>query len=124
MQYQVSLVISPLTTQDNPVVGIQLLDVGTLDSLDVRFPDGCCSLVHFAAKLKTFQLIPWNQDGYISSNDHVVHSQLDYPITQPPMELYVQGWSDDDTYTHTLLVLINWTPKEVQTIGQLLLKGA
>lgn len=124
MQFQINLVIPALTSSDAPIEASQLLDVGTLDSIDVRFPDGCVSLVHFAAKLKQFQLVPWNQDGSIASNDHVVHSDLDYPITQPPMELYLYAWSEDDTYTHTLLVLINWTPKEVQTIGQLLLEGA
>jgi hypothetical protein len=124
MQYQVNLSVPPLTSQATPIVAIQLLDVGTLDSIDVRFPSGCCSLVHFAASMKAGQLVPWNQDGSIASNNHVVHSSLDVPITQPPMELYVSGWSEDDTYTHTLLVLINWIPKEFLTIGQLLLQGA
>jgi hypothetical protein len=124
MQYQISLQVPPLTSAANPVVGVQLLDVGTLDSIDVRFPAGCCSLVHFAAKMREVQLVPWNQDGFISSNDHVVHSSLDTILDQPPMEVYCLGWSDDDTYPHTLLVLINWTPKGAPTIAQLLLEGA
>lgn len=123
MQFQNTLVIPPLTSEDNPVIASQLLDVGTLDSLDIRFPDGCVSLVHFAAKMKSGQLVPWNQDGSIASNDHVAHVPLNLKIDQPPMELYFYGWSDDDTYTHTLLVLTNWLPKGIQTIGQLLLAG-
>lgn len=123
MQYQTTLNIPPLTSATSPVIAVQLLDVGTLDSIDVRFPDGCVSLVHFAARHKEYQLIPWNQDGSIASNDHVVHSQLDYPIDQPPMEVYLQGWSEDDTYPHTLLVLINWSPKEIKTVKQLLMEG-
>jgi hypothetical protein len=123
MQYQLSLVVPPATSQDNPVIETLLLDVGTLDSLDIRFPQGCCSLVHFAARMKEVQLVPWNQDAFIQSNNQVVHSELDVKITQPPMEIYCIAWSEDDTYPHTLQVLINWNPKQAQTVGQLLLEG-
>lgn len=123
MQYQNNLVIPPLTTKANPVTATLLLDVGTLDYIDLRFPDGCVGLVHFIAKTKGYQLIPWNQDGDLASNDIAIHSQLDMEIDQPPMDIKLIAWSEDDTYTHTLLCLTTWTPKGVVSVKNLLMKG-
>lgn len=91
---------------------------GSLTSAEVKYPpgivrrvivivpDGCADLVRLHIRKNIHKLWPLNEDGYFRGNDARYEIEEELELTDPPHELVLEGWNEDDTYEHTLLVYL------------------
>jgi hypothetical protein len=121
MYYLFEVDIPPLTTIDNPVSQRVSINQGTVSFIEVHFPSGCAGLVRAAIDYNSIQLLPWNKDASLYGDNRLYKVDLNLPLAEPPYEFVVRGWSDDDTYPHTISIGIMLIETSEKSILQLLL---
>lgn len=90
------------------------LEKGTITRCEIVFPTGCCGLVYIHIDDGLHQVWPKNPDYQLSGNGGIIASTDEYPIKEPPLELYFYGWNTDEIYHHTITVRIQIVPaKEI-----------
>jgi hypothetical protein len=118
MERFVGISVPPLTLITNPVIMEIGLQRGKLFRVLVTFPAGCAGLVYASLFVHGEQIAPWNPTGSLRGNDLTIEAVRDYPVDQPPFEMVVKAWSEDDTYTHTVLVDIMETEEIVRSVAE------
>lgn len=121
MYYFFALIVPPNTSVDNPVFMRLPLDRGTISFLELHFAPGCVGLVRSAVAYKSIQIVPWNADTWLFGDDRLFKLDLNLELNEPPYELTVKGWSEDDTYPHTLTVGVMLVEANAVNMLQLLL---
>jgi len=100
MFFQTEIVIPPNTAQDDPLVTRLQVQPGVTRQVWVMFPHGCFGLVHLQVWYWGWQLWPWTPGSSFAWDDYVFVFEDRYPLTEPPYELVLKAWNDDDTYEH------------------------
>ena len=121
MLYIINLAVPPLTPISDPLKQTLIIDKGTVDLILVRFPKGCCNLVHLQIADRDGQVVPWNSDQDLSGDNWVITIPHGKRIDQPPYNLYFTAWSEDDTFTHTLYVRVAVTLGSKTSLAELLM---
>ncbi len=121
MERFVAITVQPNTTEDNAIETIIPLQKGNIEHINVIFPAGCAALVYVQIFCHAEQISPWNKTGVLKGNDVVIQAVKNYPVSEPPYEVIVKVWSDDDTYSHTPLVDIMEVDEVPQSVSELLL---
>ena len=106
MFYSFPLTVPANTLESAPTTLACKLTSGTIERVDVQFPPGCAGLVHVALTHALHQLWPSNPDGSFAADGYVISFNEDLPFKTAPYVLTLTGWSDDDTYGHTVTVRI------------------
>ena len=78
------------------------LSPGRLVAGSVQFPRGCVGLVHTRALRSRHQLFPTNIDGDVAGEGAIIPWEEDLVLEDDPYLLLLQGWSDDDSFPHTV----------------------
>ncbi len=104
MYYFIPCTISKGTEEDNPLEFILPMASGVIESIDVEFPAGCCGLAGVKIINEDWQLIPWNNDQWLTGDNRSFILPIHYPVTQPPYRLVIQGYNLDDVYNHTIRI--------------------
>ena len=107
MLYEHRLTAPANTASGDPVKLPVTLVPGTIVGLAVQFPAGCMGLVHAQIWRGAHILWPSNPDSGLAANAWVVEWQEDYRMDAAPYQLVLVGWSDDDTFDHTLTFRLN-----------------
>ncbi len=102
MFYQFGLTIPANTLKASPAVLEVAVSPGNLVSVSIQFPRGCVGLVHTVATRAGHQLWPTNSDGDLSGEDAIIPWQEDLVLEDDPYVFQLRGWSDDDSFPHTL----------------------
>jgi len=89
-------------TQANPKNTIIQLKPGTVHQIDAIFPGGCAALMHFQVYNQLFQIFPSNPDASFASDNEKISWGDAFELDQPPYQLKVVTWNDDDLYPHSL----------------------
>ena len=110
MYYEYRLTIASLAARGSPATLQVALSPGRLVAVAVQFPRGCVGLVHTRAIRSDHQLYPSNIDGDVSAEGASVTWAEDLVLDDDPYLLRLEGWSDDDTYAHTLSWRFNVLP--------------
>ncbi len=113
MIYERSITIPPNTPAEDPTRVDFAVDRGVIHYLEVEFPAGCAALAHLVIYYNSRQVFPSEADQDFASDNHVVQLNEYLPIDLEPLELSLRGWSDDDTYGHTLRVRVGLLRQEV-----------
>jgi hypothetical protein len=79
---------------------------GTTYKLDILFPPGPCALLHLQVCDSLHQVWPTNTGADFVSDDETITFPDEFPLDQPPYELYAYTWNEDDTYDHKLWIRI------------------
>jgi hypothetical protein len=119
MFYEKSITLPPNTDRSSPVSEVIPIHPGKVQQVSVFFPEGCSGLAHLTISLWGHQLWPSNPDGFFTGDNTLIVFPEDLQIIDPPYELILTGWNEDDTYPHTPIVRIQITPKG-NTTNQLL----
>jgi hypothetical protein len=110
MIYETRLTIPKNTPRTAMVTADILVNPGTVQLVEVEFPNGCCGLAHVVIYYLERQVWPSNPD----SDFHGDGVTLSYPenvqLVDPPFIFTARGWSDDDTYPHTPTVRLAVIP--------------
>ena len=88
---------------------------GLTDYVWVGFPPGCKGLVHVAICHLHWQVWPWTPGEYFAWDGYVFLFRDRYPITQPPFELMLKAWNEDDTYSHKVTFGVTIEPMAPMT---------
>jgi hypothetical protein len=56
---------------------------------------------------RSAKLYPYNQDGFFLGNGLPIEFFPDTPILEPPFEIAIHHYNDDDTYKHRIGVTID-----------------
>ena len=89
--------LSPLRTEIK-------LGAGRIAKVDFHFPAGCGGLVGIRVLQGASQLWPLTSGEWIVSDDHTVTFSSDYLLDVRPYTLTIVGYSEDDTYPHTIYI--------------------
>ena len=86
---------------------------GVISNIWVTFPPGCAGLVKLRIYSEGHPFVPVNQDNYIRGDGYTFQFPIMFEILEEPMLLTVEGWNEDETYSHTIDVLFLILPKNV-----------
>jgi len=120
MLFDFDLTVPANTSQNSPVQSSVHLTAGLLSQVRVIFPPGPADLVHIMVRVGQFQIVPANPEGDLNGDDVLVVSELEYDLTDGPYDLTLLGWSEDDTFDHTVTVQIDMQPASSDDWGSFL----
>lgn len=112
MFYELSLPIPKLTPATDPVSDTIPIHPGVIKQVEVILPAGCVALVHLQIFYWEHQLFPSNPDSSFSGDDARISFAEELEIKEPPFELSVRGWNEDDTFDHTPIIRVSLIPFE------------
>ena len=102
MLFAADLAVPALPTQAAPVEVDLVLPPGAITKVECEFPAGCVGLVFTHCRRGASVIFPTGGAQPLHSDDRVVAWAEDYPLTDAPFTLRLVGWSDDDTFPHTV----------------------
>jgi len=95
---------------------------GILHTIVVTIPPGSANLVHMQLKADSYFILPRNEDKSIVGE----HVNVDYRewlvLKAAENDLQLVAWNDDNTYPHTVRLLIGILPKSVMEVEEQYLK--
>ena len=77
----------------------------------VIFPPGCAGLVKVRVEHQGHPIIPINKSDYIKADDYVFELPMYYEVPEEPYRITFEGWNEDDTYDHTITLMLLVLPK-------------
>ena len=94
------------TGVDEPVRYSILVDKGIIDSIYVFFPWGCAALCYVRVLRRNTPLAPHTREKFYHGNDIFIQCQVNYEIKNEPYEVIVEGYNEDDTYSHSPVIYV------------------
>jgi len=106
MNFRKAVKITDDYTKLSPLREDIKLGSGRISKVDFHFPAGCAGLVGVRVLQGASQLWPLTSGEWIVSDDHTVTFSSDYLLDVRPYNLTIVGYSEDDTYPHTIYISI------------------
>lgn len=98
-------ITAPINTpQSSPVTVVIPAVISTVQTVHIRFPDGCAGLVGVRLTDRGSQFAPLY--GWIEGNATEINLTVNRKLQGPPREIIVQVYNEDDTFPHTVEVRI------------------
>ncbi len=107
MAYTIDLLIPRNTPKTAPVTGDIDFAPMLADNVSITFPAGCVGLVGIRFKYQSRVLWPYNTDAWYKGNDQAVEFTPNLKLEEEPLTLTIEGYNLDDTYQHTVIVLLD-----------------
>jgi len=112
MLYSKQITVSANTTEANSSKTRFKVNRGIVYRCWLSFPPGCVGLVKLRILHEGHPFIPIEANAYIRGDDYVFELPMFYEITEEPQLITVEVWNEDDTYEHTVDVMLLILPKE------------
>jgi len=112
MIYAFSDTVPANTPKANKRRTVMKLGRGIIHDLEVEFPPGCAALAHCTINEGGHQIWPTNEEESFHSDGWVIKFREHYELKNPPYELGLWTWNEDDTYEHTITVRIGLLEKK------------
>ena len=126
MLFEASITIPKNTLKAAPAEVIFPIGMGVINKMMVRPRHGHASLAHCVILLHEHQIFPSIEDMEFHGDTHPIDWEDQLTIDQPPYELKILGWNEDDTYKHTFDIYVAMLEQAVAekqgTIGGMLAK--
>ncbi|KKL24256.1 hypothetical protein LCGC14_2417140 [marine sediment metagenome] len=107
MSYSKQLEI-PASTLKTAPASIDIEIPPTLvDRVEITFPSGCVGLVGVRFQFQGRVIWPYNPDGWFRGNGQTVIFSPNIELVDQPNTLTIEAYNDDDTYKHTVYVIID-----------------
>ena len=113
MRYRAALTIPANTPESEPAVTTAKLVPGIVTEVELLFPAGHTGLTHVVIYYHERQIFPTSPEQSFCGDDHLITFDEQFAVIEPPYELVVYGWNDDEYYDHTVYVDI--TVRELYT---------
>jgi len=75
------------------------------------FPPGCVGLVKVRILHQGHPIIPVNKTDYVKADNYVFELPMFYEVPEEPYQITFEGWNEDDTYDHTITLMLLVLPK-------------
>ena len=112
MLFQADITILKNTTQASPKVETLKIAHGIITKIMVRPRPGHAALAHLVILHHEHQIAPSTEGMSLSGDTFPIDWEEYYESYQPPYELKLKGWNDDDTYPHTFTVYVVVLPRK------------
>lgn len=112
MLFQASITIPKNTTAASPKTVILKIALGIITKIMVRPRPGHAGLAHLVIKHHEHQIAPSTENMSFAGDAFPIDWEEYYESYQPPYELKLQGWNDDDTFPHTFDVFVAILPRK------------
>ena len=112
MLFQASITIPKSTTSTDPETAILKIAHGIITEFMVRPRAGHAGLAHLVILHHEHQIAPSTEEMDIHGDAFPIDWEEYYESYQPPYELKLKGWNEDDTYPHTFDVFVAILPRK------------
>jgi len=113
MIYQKSITTPKDTPVLTPVSEVMEVNKGLIYQVDIIIPAGCVGLAGVRLLDGLYQVYPTTPNTWFVGDNIHMSFQDTYLKTDVPHQLTVQTYNLDDTYEHTLTVIISMVIKEI-----------
>ncbi len=118
MLFETSITIPITATQANPTTVTLGIAHGIITKIMVRPRPGHAALAHCVILYHEHQIAPSTENMDFAGDTFPIDWEEYLEVTQPPYELKIKGWNDDDTYEHTFDIFVAVLPRAA-TLGQM-----
>jgi len=112
MLFTIDVNVPKNTTETSPVSEVVKIAHGIITWLSVLFPPGCARLAHCVILHHEHQIAPSTEGMNLSGDTFPIEWNEYYESYQPPYELKIKAWNEDDTYPHKITVRIAVLPRK------------
>lgn len=112
MLFQASITIPKNTAQSNPTEETLRIAHGIITKFMVRPRFGHASLAHLVILHHEHQIAPSTENMDLHGDEAPIDWEEYYESYQPPYELKLKGWNEDDTFPHTFDVYVAILPRK------------
>jgi len=119
MAYVFELAVSAETIEASPAKQAVAISPCIITQVTIVQPEGCVGLVGTWFMYQSHQLYPFNAGAKFKANGAPIIFRPNTEIAEPPYELTMLCFNEDDTYPHTVYALIEVTLLETRKGGVL-----
>ena len=112
MLFQQSITIPKNTTSSSPATVKLKIAHGIITKIMVRPRPGHAALAHLIILHHNHQIAPSSPNMDLHGDAPPIDWEEYYESYQPPYELELRGWNEDDTYPHTFDVYVAILPRK------------
>lgn len=112
MLFEASITISASTAKAAPTVVMLGIAHGIITKIMVRPRPGHAGLAHCIILHHEHQIAPSTPDMDFAGDTFPIDWEEYYEVYQPPYDLKIKGWNDDDTYEHTFDIFVAVLPRK------------
>ena len=113
MIYTASIETSANTTEANATKTELKITDGVIHEVSVYFPPGCAGLVYCQIFEGGHQFVPSTEGQFLRGDGILIDSKEFYEIDTAPRWITIKTWNLDESYDHTIEVMIKQLPKYV-----------
>lgn len=118
MLFEASITIPKSTAYTDPTEVMLGISQGVITKIMVRPRPGHAALAHCVICYHEHQIAPSTENMDFAGDTFPIDWEEYLEVTQPPYELKIKGWNDDDTYEHTFDIFVAVLPRAA-TLGQM-----
>ena len=112
MLFEASITIPKNTASTAPEVVRLKIANGIISKIMVRPRPGHAALAHCVILHHEHQIAPSTEGMDFAGDTFPIDWEEYYECYQPPYELKIKGWNDDDTYQHTFDIFVAILPRK------------
>lgn len=112
MLFETSITIPKSTAATNPTIEMLGIAHGIITKIMVRPRPGHHALAHCVILHHEHQIAPSTENMDLHGDAPPIDWEEYYESYQPPYELKIKGWNDDDTYEHTFDIYVAILPRK------------
>ena len=112
MLFETPITIPITATQVNPTTVTVGIAHGIITKIMVRPRPGHAGLAHCVILHHEHQIAPSTENMDFHGDTFPIDWEEYYESYQPPYELKIKGWNDDDTYEHTFDIFVAILPRK------------
>lgn len=112
MLFQASITIPKNTTSTSPTTETLKIAHGIITKIMVRPRPGHHALAHLVILHHEHQIAPSTENMDLHGDQPPIDWEEYYESYQPPYELKLKGWNEDDTWPHTFDVYAAILPRK------------
>ena len=112
MLFEASITIPKSTASTSPTEATLKIAHGIITKIMVRPRPGHAALAHLVILHHEHQIAPSTESMDFAGDTFPIDWEEYYESYQPPYELKLKGWNEDDTYPHTFDVFVAVLPRK------------
>lgn len=112
MLFRADINVPANTLESAPVTEILKIAHGIITWISVFFPAGCHKLAHCVILHHEHQIAPSTEKMDLAADEFPIEWNEYYESYQPPYELKIKLWNEDDTYAHKITVRVAVLPRK------------
>lgn len=112
MLFQADITIPASTASTSPTTVMLGIAHGIITKIMVRPRPGHAALAHCVILHHEHQIAPSTEGISFAGDTFPIDWEEYYESYQPPYELKIKGWNEDDTYEHTFTVYVAILPRK------------